>query len=158
LRVTCGACGRRFFPDFKGQKFCDHACYSASLKVSIADRFWTKVDKTHPSGCWVWTGSLVRGYGQIAGMVNGKRRPVPAHRVAWELTNGPIPDGLHACHKCDNPPCCNPAHLFLGTPQENLDDARQKGRLIDGLGARKLSDAAYLDILTSTRDRKTSGP
>ncbi len=136
-RVVCGACGRRFWPDLKGQRFCDHECYSASLRVAIQDRFWSKVNKegtlprnTALGPCWLWTASTIRGYGQIASVVNGKRRPVYAHRVAWELTNGPIQErGLNVLHKCDVPLCVNPNHLFLGTQQQNLADARAKGRL-----------------------------
>lgn len=155
----CENCGGAFEP-VGAQKFCTHACYSASLRVDIQDRFWSKVNRRGPvqihcpelGPCWLWTAGTLRGYGQIAGLVNGKRRPVYAHRVSWELANGAIPDGLSVLHRCDVPLCVNPAHLFVGTQPDNLNDARQKGRLIDGLGARKLSDAAYLDILSAPRD------
>jgi HNH endonuclease len=135
-RVTC-FCGRTFRPDFKGQKFCDHECYAASLRVAIKDRFWSKVNRGHPDDCWLWTAKArlgrtrtFPGYGSILGIVNGKRRPCYSNRVAWELTYGPIPDGLFVLHRCDVSLCCNPLHLFLGTQATNLDDARQKGRLL----------------------------
>ena len=67
-----------------------------------------------------------RGYGTIAADSTG--RLISTHRAAGILTYGPIPDGLHVLHTCDNPPCCNPAHLFLGTPQMNTDDMISKGR------------------------------
>lgn len=75
--------------------------------------------------CWGFLGFRnLSGYGQ---MTEGGR-VVGAHRVAWELANGPIPPGLEVCHSCDNPPCCNPDHLFLGTHAENMTDAGRKGR------------------------------
>lgn len=78
------------------------------------------------SGCWEWQRyRLWTGYGRMT--VDG--RMTNAHRVAYELYVGPIPAGLLLCHKCDNPPCCNPEHLFPGTHQDNMDDARSKGRL-----------------------------
>lgn len=88
--------------------------------------FWSKVDKSAGgSGCWPWIGSRnADGYGQvrIKGFLD------KAHRVAWKMTNGPIPDGLEVCHRCDNRPCCNPAHLFLGTQSDNAHDMWRKGR------------------------------
>lgn len=77
------------------------------------------------NGCWEWRGVRTAGvYGEVR--VNGKG--VRAHRYMWEQANGPIPSGLWVLHRCDNPPCVNPAHLFLGTAKDNLLDAIQKGR------------------------------
>jgi hypothetical protein len=142
IRVSSGkvrcACGREFLPNNTRKKFCDHACYSASIRVPIEQRFWTKVNKNGPppahlprlGGCWLWIAKAqIRGYGSIAGVVNGKRRPLYAHRVSWELTYGPIEGELEVLHRCDTPLCVRPDHLFLGTQQENLADARAKGRL-----------------------------
>lgn len=88
----------------------------------LADRFWSRVDRS--GDCWTWTGALVNGYGRIK--VEG--RSVLAPRIAWELTNGPIPTGLEVRHHCDNPPCVRPEHLALGTHAENMDDSRRRGR------------------------------
>ena len=90
----------------------------------LADRFWAKVDKTDT--CWVWVGATFResGYGQIA--VGPKKRR--ANRVAWELTYGEIPKGMLVCHKCDNPSCVRPDHLFLGTHRDNCNDMMSKQR------------------------------
>jgi HNH endonuclease len=95
-----------------------------SANPSVAERFWSKVDKS--GDCWPWTAGLLKdGYGQFRR--NGTS--VVASRMAWELTYGTIPSGLHVCHKCDNPPCCNPTHLFLGTPRDNRRDCAAKGRV-----------------------------
>lgn len=91
----------------------------------LADLFWHLVDKRGPDDCWPWQGSLYVGYGRIK---DGQRGRVGAHRVSWELHHGPIPDGLWVLHRCDNPPCVNPAHLFLGTPGDNVRDMHAKGR------------------------------
>jgi hypothetical protein len=97
----------------------------------LSDRFWPKVDVRGPDDCWTWTGSLDSGgYGQISTIHGGK--PMRASRVSWELVNGPIPDGLHVLHKCDNRPCCNPGHLFLGTNRDNVADMHSKGRARGG--------------------------
>jgi hypothetical protein len=77
------------------------------------------------SGCWIWTGND-NGFGY--GLFRIGKRRIMAHRVAWELYCGPIPDGLQANHKCDVPSCVNPNHLYLGTQAENLEDCRQRGR------------------------------
>lgn len=80
---------------------------------------------TKKGDCWEYPSSNPRGYAQVR--FRG-RRP-GAHKVSYILSVGEVPEGLFVCHKCDNPPCCNPDHLFLGTNQENILDARDKGRL-----------------------------
>lgn len=120
---TCERCGRQFRekPSAK-PRFCSWACYSPP---SRAERFWAKVDKTGENGCWLWTGATTtKGYGHMRW--GGKT--VTASRVSWELAHGPITDGLHVLHHCDNPPCVNPAHLFLGTIKDNSQDMTRKGR------------------------------
>lgn len=102
------------------------------------------------TGCWLWTGTIGHyGYG-VGG--SGYRTPrFRAHRLAWELANGrPVPLGMDVCHRCDNPPCVNPDHLFVGTRLDNMQDARRKGRLAIGSrhGQAKLSED---DVLSAVR-------
>jgi hypothetical protein len=93
---------------------------------AAADRFWAKVDRRSPEECWPWKAGIHRGYGLFRAE---KDRPmVRAHRYSWALANGPIPEGMNVLHRCDNPPCCNPAHLFLGTQLDNVEDCAAKGR------------------------------
>lgn len=89
-------------------------------------RFWSKVLVLGDNGCWIWTGSKLRGYGLFS--LNGKTRQ--AHRISWMLANGrePLPK-MDICHTCDNPSCINPAHLWEGTRAQNIKDAWEKGRL-----------------------------
>jgi hypothetical protein len=93
--------------------------------MDVSDRFWARVQVGPLNECWPWTGGRSRfGYGRM--------HKSYAHRVAWSLQVGPIPTGLQVLHACDNPPCCNPAHLFLGTPADNVLDKVQKGRQAHG--------------------------
>jgi hypothetical protein len=92
-------------------------------------RFYAKVAFDGANGCWRWLGGQTRpgGYGRL---YLGEGFVGVAHRISWEIHVGPIPDGLRVLHRCDNPPCCNPEHLFLGTSHDNTQDALRKGRLI----------------------------
>lgn len=99
--------------------------------ASLEERFWARVRKTE--SCWVWKGATCgpSGYGRIARGRRGefhKKNSALVHRLSWELHNGPIPEGLLVLHRCDNPPCIRPDHLFLGTAKDNSDDKCAKGR------------------------------
>lgn len=99
--------------------------YGHRSKKTLTERFWSKVNKGSPEDCWEWTGArLPWGYGRM--QKNGHL--VGSHCVAYELAYGSVPKGYFVLHKCDNPPCCNPSHLFLGTNQDNMNDMISKGR------------------------------
>lgn len=107
-------------------------------RVPLADRFWSRVARKGPDDCWLWTGGLF-GFGYGACWYEG--RTTQAHRLSWEMAHGPIPDGLAVLHRCDNPPCVNPSHLFLGTLADNTYDMMRKGRArLVGTGTPSLGD------------------
>lgn len=97
---------------------------------TMMNRFWAKVDKTPglgPEGdCWEWIGSYAsHGYGSF----KGSNKTYSTHRLSWEQANNTTaPSDMHVCHSCDNPRCCNPTHLWLGTPKQNMEDMAKKGR------------------------------
>jgi hypothetical protein len=99
--------------------------------ASSADRFWSKVEKT--GQCWLWQAGLSRnGYGKFKLTYDGCSHTVPSHRIAYMLESGVIEPGMLVCHKCDNPKCVNPAHLWLGSSYDNMQDKVLKGRQARG--------------------------
>lgn len=121
-----------------------------NFSAADATRFWLAVNRS--AGCWIWENSYgSNGYGQFA--FNG--RPYAASRVAYVLFNGIIPDNLHVLHRCDSPPCVNPAHLFLGTHVDNMADMKAKGRCGPGPGVRALKGEARPNVkLTEAKVRE----
>lgn len=99
--------------------------------ISMEQKFWQNVDKRGPDECWIWTGyKSEHGYGKLT---SGRRKDgdfklIRAHRFSYTLKHGPIPKGVEICHKCDNPSCVNPNHLFAGSHQDNASDMVAKGR------------------------------
>lgn len=98
------------------------------MKQDALTRFMSKVQKT--DSCWIWTGCKAQHKKQIRGSFYLNGRNLNAHRAAWILLRGDIPEGLCVCHTCDNAICVNPEHLFLGTQLDNMRDCAQKGRIV----------------------------
>lgn len=119
--ITCPHCGKKSGDGRSVGGFKTHIRFCG---VTLAEHLWSRVRKT--DGCWLFTGAInTTGYGMVS--LHGKKNQ-PAHRISWELVNGPIPKGLFALHKCDTPRCVRPDHLFLGTDADNSTDKARKGR------------------------------
>lgn len=123
--IQC-ACGERFA---NTRSLGTHARACAVCTQEF--RFWLRVDRSGgPDACWPWTGAITSKWHY--GCTQWQGRVLGAHKVAWVLTNGPVPDGLCVLHKCDNRPCCNPKHHFLGTKTDNMADCKAKKRHVHG--------------------------
>ena len=116
----------------RSARFCSKACMGRGTRRSPEERFWEKVDRSGgPDSCWLWLAHTnPKGYGRFAvgGRDGGQEG---AHRASWRLHHGEIPPGMRVLHNCpagDNPTCVNPAHLWLGTDKDNMDDMVAKGR------------------------------
>jgi hypothetical protein len=99
----------------------------ADPRPTVTQRFWNQVLKL-PNGCWVWQGYTPRAPNNYGRFRVDATTFKTVHRFSWELANGPVPDGLYVLHHCDNPPCVNPAHLYVGTQQDNVSDRERRGR------------------------------
>ena len=129
MNKTCKECGVSLvgLTNIGRRVFCGEACRVEGLKFSVKhadEMFWPKVAKKGPKDCWPYYRTDAAGYGRL--LRSGPY--VYAHRVAWMLTKGTIPDGMEVAHACDVRNCCNPAHLFLATHDENVADMVKKGR------------------------------
>lgn len=146
METKCNACGNSFLvkPSVLkkgGGRYCSNNCrYHPSVLL-----FYTKLSEVKENGCIEWTDRLNKdGYGKR--IVNGLS--VRAHREAYEIVNGKIPDGMKVLHSCDNRKCVNPKHLFLGTDDDNMKDKVRKGRQARGEknGRSRFSDKQVLEI------------
>ena len=116
-------------PDYKARK-------QGKPTMPLKERLYSKIKVNEYTGCWEWQGTLRNGYGRmiVGSRTDGTRRSESAHRVSYMLNYGGIPDGMDVCHKCDNPCCINPEHLFVGTRKDNIADREAKGRNIVPIG------------------------
>jgi hypothetical protein len=124
------------------------AKYTRLDGLTLAEKMERRVAKSGADDCWPWTaGTVGMGYGRIR---DGSRLLL-AHRAAWEVANGPIPEGMFVLHRCDNPPCCNLNHLFLGDHAANDADKRAKGRQPSMAGANNPSARRSPDEIRAIR-------
>ncbi len=157
IELVCTGCGISYHAKSKAdaarRKYCTAQCAYSHIATPMEARFVKHIGPTTSTGCILWTGGTSPlGYGVIYASMreyraDGKRR-LAAHRIAWERVHGPIPAGMHVLHRCDNPPCINTDHLWLGTHQENMLDRDKKNRCTHGdqISWAKLTSAQVKEI------------
>ena len=146
----CAVCGGPFMARAdnlaKGYaRYCSKVCSNRARALPEAERFWALVDRTG-DGCWLWQAARDKqGYGLFT---RDGHKQIVAHRMAYELTYGPVDAGTRILHRCDNPPCCWPQHLFPGTDRDNSDDKVAKGRHLKGeqIAKAKLTEEQVREI------------
>lgn len=146
----CPQCGERFYVHpCRTKRFCSHQCGVDSRRLSVSEytrRYWWLVDTTTGQGpngdCWGWTGGVNGdGYPVLGYPYN---RALMAHRFSYVLAYGELPSGLQVLHRCDNPSCSKPEHLFLGTQTDNNLDMRNKGRQASKVSAEQVREMRSL--------------
>ena len=125
-------------------------------------KFWNLVDTGNIGECWKYLASPSQRYGKYSKKIDGKWKLLGAHRYAWEQYFGEIPEGLFVCHHCDNPFCCNPYHLFIGTGSDNQLDSVRKGRdakynIVPQLGEKHHSAKLTEEQVIELRERYATG-
>lgn len=153
----CKQCSKTFTPSYhqrlNGSGFCTVSCgtlhtnaHRTYKRIPASVRLWKRVTKLDgDDACWIFTGAK---YSWGHGVIGSPEGHTGAHRISWIEANGEIPEGLHVCHRCDNPSCVRPSHLFLGTHQDNMTDMKLKGRahLGEAHGIAKLTNEKVLQI------------
>ncbi len=164
FKKECPVCGgvvsHRWQSRLRQMKTCSNACGAAQrVKLTLAERVERGFTRGAHDECWLWRNATnADGYGVLA---VGGRGTALAHRVSYEVYVGDIPEGLYVLHRCDTPACVNPAHLFLGTHQDNMDDRDKKGRGVQPSGtehhAAKLNPAIVREIRSSEKSLRELG-
>lgn len=153
--VARGMCRRHYARWRRATPVGDRQSAKNLKRKYVDERFWDKVERGGTDECWPFTGSLDRkGYGGF--WVSRERGIVPAHVFAVELTTGErCPSGMEGCHRCDNPPCVNPSHVYYGTRKQNVDDMYRRGRA--RIGERAANAKLTTDQVVDIRTRFAAG-